>query len=629
MNDRILMIQDLIDRYGSSAERIIADGLQMEKVGTSYRCPQKLNHKNGDRHPSMSWVADKNFFYCHACGENITIYSYFKNYLNYRFSEIMAANGVGDITEKRQKFIEGVNSGKGKLTVAQRKFINDRGITDDTIKYFKFSDWNGDIAIPYFLKGHLVALKRRVLNPQDGQPKGKAVTGSKPYLFNVDNVDPKRTLYVTEGEWDAAVVWQIGFQNVVSVGNGATSLTGIFEQAEDFFKECVEIVVLSDNDNAGSIMDGKFIEFLKDKAATVDKSLFKGLKDINNVFLEHGAGQVKRILESGRRMFDGEWDLEAQPYESLDDSIYKFIPTGVESIDKAINDIRTGTVTLITGRSNAGKSTFVNQIVASAINYGFRVYMVVGEGDKNVILNRWYTSMIGYDEKFFDYKGFNKRTIKEPKPEVLQAIREWHRSKLKLFIKALSDYRSTDDLFNMIRYKAQTERYDLIVLDNLMSLLQVEKAFEKNELQARFIEKCHNLAQAYNVAVVVVLHPNKSYNKGDDMAFEQISGSSDIANKSDVIMAVIRVDDPKEIAEGVTAKIQVLKNRDYPDLPTVNCGYQAKTNTYGEIPKGAVKPKETIIQGWQKYLRKSIEIRPEFITLPEQQTLPIIEGENW
>lgn len=605
------MIDDLVNKFGSSAEQIIAEGLNLERKGNMYRCPNPYGHRNGDKNPSMSWVKDKNYLYCHACGENISIYTYYKNYLNFTFSEIMAENGIKNIEDHRKMFVENWKRDQKELTQDARDFIYRRGITDETIEHFKFQNYGGNIAIPYYKNNQLVSVKVRYLNPKDPKKKAVSVTGSKPYLFNVDNIDFDKPLIITEGEWDCAIVHQVGYRNVVSVGSGAVSLSTLFEQSEELFAKFMEIILLSDNDKSGEMMDIKFIEQLEEKVATVDKSLYKGMKDINDVFLKFGASQVKRIIESGRRKFDGEWDLEAQPYEPMEIGTYKFIPTGIESVDKAINDIRTGTVTLITGRSNAGKSTFVNQVVANAIEYGFKTYMVVGEGDRKVVLNKLYMSLIGYDHNYYDLKSFNKRQVKEPKPEALTAIQKWHEGKLKLYVKALGKYKSTEKLFEMIRYKVQSEKYDLVVLDNLMSLLKVERANEKNELQAQFIEQCHNLAQAFNCAVIVVLHPNKTYTKGTEMDFEQIAGSSDISNKADNILNVIRVADEKKIAERITAQIQVAKNRDWSDLPTVDCGFDINTNMFCEMVNGKLKNKT--IKGWQKYLKDPMKINPKYI----------------
>ena len=211
-DDALDMIQQLVNKYGESARDIIVSGLNLENKGYNrYKCPNVHAHKNGDSNPSMGWVADKNYFNCLGCSETINIYSYYKNYLNYTFSEIMADNGIEGIEQNRKKFIDGCST-REKLTKEQQEYISKRGLTKETIKHFKLVNIDGAIGIPYHKNGVLVGIKKRML---DGQIKNKSVMGSKFYLLNCDNVDLNEPLVVTEGEWDAMILWQAGITNEI------------------------------------------------------------------------------------------------------------------------------------------------------------------------------------------------------------------------------------------------------------------------------------------------------------------------------------------------------------------------------------------------------------------------------
>ena len=227
----------------------------------------------------------------------------------------------------------------------------------------------------------------------------------------------------------------------MSVGCGANAVKTLFEQSKEFLNKFESIILFTDNDEYGNNMDKAFLEEFQGKVATVDKSLYLNCKDANEIIIKHDAKQILKIIESGKVTFDGEWDIDSQPYERLDPKDTKFIRTGIDSIDYAINTIQSRTVTLITGRSNAGKSTYVNQVMVNAIDTGFKTYLVAGEGEKNKLINKFYTSLIDYDKSCYDETVFGMRTIKEPKKEVLKAIQQWHKGKLRLYIKSLSKYR--------------------------------------------------------------------------------------------------------------------------------------------------------------------------------------------
>jgi len=609
--DSLDMIKALVNQVGDSAEQIISDGLGLEKKGNNYKCPNFHEHKNGDKNPSMGWVKGKNYFNCLRCGENIDIYTYYTKYMNYTFSDVMAEGGIQNIGENRKAFKKNLDSEKSKLTEEQKKFIADRDITNETRKYFKLFNSGGSIGIPYLKNQILTGVKKRNISG-DGI-KNTSITGSKYALFNQDSVEFDKPLVITEGEWDAMIVHQSGYTNVVSVGCGANSVKSLFEITKDFLNKFDSIILFTDNDDAGNSMDSKFLLEFEGKVATVDKTIYQNCKDANEIYLTHGKEKIKKVIDSGKVSFDGEWDLDNDPYTELDPKDTKFIRTGIEKIDYSINTIQSRTVTLITGRSNAGKSTFVNQVLLNGIENGFKTYLVAGEGEKMKIANRFYTSMIGYDKKYYDEKKFGIRKIKEPKQTVLEAIQRWHEGKFKMFIKSLSKYKTEEQLFRMLEYKIRTEGYSLIILDNLMSLLTVSRSQDKNEAQGQFIERCHHLAKSCNCAIIVVLHPNKTYKGGEEMEFEQISGTSDIANKADVILNVIRIKDP---ADGVTSKIQIAKNRDWSELPTVECAFVPETNSYAEIVNGQILNKP--VKSWIKYLKDDVD----------KTTLKRIEGKK-
>jgi len=83
--------------------------------------------------------------------------------------------------------------------------------------------------------------------------------------------------------------------------------------------------------------------------------------------------------------------------------------------------------------------------------------------------------------------------------------------------------------------------------------------------------------------VIIVLHPNKTFRKGETLDFEQISGSSDISNKADNILAVIREYDEETKLAGIDGYAQVLKNRMFSDLIKVPLHFDKETGLLLEL----------------------------------------------
>ena len=130
----------------------------------------------------------------------------------------------------------------------------------------------------------------------------------------------------------------------------------------------------------------------------------------------------------------------------------------------------------------------------------------------------------------------------------------------------------------MLYVEAKAERYNLIVIDNLMSILEVNNSREKLDAQANFMQRCCDLSKALNNHIILVLHPNKTLQKNQEMDFEQISGTQDLANKADNIIAVRREYDEDKVKQKICGYIEILKNRYYKDLKEANIFYDEETN---------------------------------------------------
>lgn len=579
-------IQDIKDKYGQQAESIISSGLNLVKKGSKYHCPNVQAHRNGDRNPSMSWDKNALQFHCFGCLMNIDLYGYYREYLNYPHQEVVSELlGEDDykntsMQKKRNTFVDEVKKIE-PINDECISYIKSRGLTDETISKFDLKTYKGQIAFPYFKYNQVIGYKLRKPLKNVGNPKMTSVTGSKPYLFNIQNAEESTELIICEGEFDAMIIYQSGYKNVVSVGAGANSVKTLIEQAKEYLDKFTYFIVVSDNDEAGSNMDKIFLEEFGNKAKLIDKNLYTK-NDINDEFVISGKDKVTEIIESARFKVEGRRDLEKQPYKGLKNRTGNYIATGLPTIDYGLNDLSPRATTLITGRSNGGKSTLVRQVIANAIDKGNKVYLMSGEGDPETFLNELYQSVVGRDEKYYDMVQINKRFRKEPKPEILEKLKKWHYKKLTMFNKGDSNLKTIDELIGMLEMEIKINNCDLVVVDNLMSILSVQ-ASEKLEQQSDFMQKLCDLSKAYNTHIILVLHPNKSYKKGDDMDFEQISGTSDLYNKADNIISVIREYEEEKIEQGINGKIAVLKNRYFKDLPIIEISFDDETGLLLEI----------------------------------------------
>lgn len=592
-------IKEFKNYIGVEAEGIIAEGLNLQKIGAKYRCPNKEAHANDDKNPSMGWDSKGLNFHCFTCGENVDIYSFYqKQGLN--FGEMLAKHGLKN---EDNSCVQELKFENIPLTNKQIGYLDSRGITKKTAKYFNLSNTQDNIIIPYFSdKGVLVAAK--IKNLKNQSPKYFSVKGSNFGLFNKQNLTTRDPLVITEGEFDTMIAHQCGFSNVSSVGTGANSLEKLFKIEGGFLRLFPNLIVIADNDKAGQGMEQAFLKEFGLSAKFPDKGLFKGEKDITDVFLKYGKKQIETIINSATRKIEGLRDLDHEPYKGLEQNTGAYIPTGLSSLDYAINDLGPGILTLVTGRSNGGKSTLVNQILANAIDCGNKCFLVAGEGLQELLINNLYKAVVGKNADFYDYKKINKRLFKEPKPAILQALRAWHKGKLTVFNKGDSQLKTTEELLLLLENEIKVTKPNLVVVDNLMSILSIEKAAEKYEKQGDFTQRLSDIAKAYNLHIILVLHPNKTVTKGSIMDFEQISGSADLYNKADLVIAVSREYEQEKIAQGVNGRIAILKNRYFSELTAINTHFDKETGLLLEIEEATGNFLGYAFK-WQKFLPKN------------------------
>jgi len=237
-----------------------------------------------------------------------------------------------------------------------------------------------------------------------------------------------------------------------------------------------------------------------------------------------------------------------------------------------------GRVSVVAGCPNDGKTTIVHRMGLNAIDYGFKTLFVDGEHMQEDIINRLYQKVIGTNKQLFDLVKYNKKWVKEPKYHILEQLEEWHKDKMYILSKNMLDITSLTSLFNLIETYVKQLGIDLIILDNLMSL--VDDGDENlNRQQSLFMKKTTALAKNNNCHIVLVAHPNKTVTRGEEFDYYQIAGNSDIPNLADNVFCTWRDFDATE----VSGHLAIKKNRDYGQLKKLDLFYQQEISSLLEL----------------------------------------------
>ena len=175
-----------------------------------------------------------------------------------------------------------------QLSAEGRAWLNGRGISDASIARFRLGEvlepvnvhkrFKGSISIPYINPdGSVRSLRFRYLH--GSIQKYDSVAGFKSHLFNV-KASAGDTPYICEGEFDAIILSQLGYDAV------GVSGAGIFKPEWKYlFANCEKVSIVFDGDDAGKAGAGRIAGLLGPVVEDLRVIWMPPGTDITDIFL--------------------------------------------------------------------------------------------------------------------------------------------------------------------------------------------------------------------------------------------------------------------------------------------------------------------------------------------------------
>ena len=444
------------------------------------------------------------------------------------------------------------------------QYLESRGISEEVAKKYEITVQTSHpniLVFPFYdEKGVLQFVKYRKTDFDKAKDSNKewCEASTKPILFGMKQCDDSfDTLTLTEGQLDSLAVATAGIPNAVSVPTGAKGFTWI-PYCWDWLCKWKKIIVFGDFEKGSISLLDELAKRLKDRVEHVREDNYKDCKDANEILLKYGAEQVRKCVEESVKLpIDNVIDLadvkELDPY-----SIEK-IPTGIADVDNLLcGGIPFGVVTIVTGKSGKGKSTFVGQIITRALNKGDNVFVYSGEMPNYLFKNAIDFQIAGpanvVEEDRRDYvKRYVRKSAKDK-------IVEWYRGKCMLYDRTMVKDEDTD-LLNTIERMIVSQNVRVIVIDNLMTMINKTRVKgSKLEAQSEVSNALEDMARFYNVCIILVAHKRKDSGIDDEDMDDSIRGDSDIVNSAGVIIHY-NVNKDENTMENYPRIISVTKNR--------------------------------------------------------------------
>ena len=410
------------------------------------------------------------------------------------------------------------------------EYLESRGISSEVAKRYKITTQTNNVNILVFPfyddQGVLQFVKYRKINFDKRFDKNKewCEAETMPILFGMAQCEDFTRLVITEGQIDSLSLATCGIKNAVSVPTGALGFTWL-ANCWDWVNKFQEVVVFGDYEKGKITLIETLEKRLQMKVKCVRPQDYLCEKDANDILRKYGKDAIIHAVENAE-LREVKYVKRLATVEAVNLRDLPKIKTGIRPLDRVCGGLLRGHVVLLSGKRGEGKSTFMSQLVAEAIEQDNAVFVYSGELP-NYHFKNWLDLQIAganhictvrneyNDEEYYLTDGCVKK------------INAWYYDKAFIFDNsAVSD----DEFDGLIKVMVDAIcRYDikLVCIDNLMTAMDSDPNTDIYRQQSAFVKNLEKLAQQYDVAIILVAHPKKTNAAFDN---DTVSGSSDITN---------------------------------------------------------------------------------------------------
>ena len=426
---------------------------------------------------AFSWNDSKGIGKCHSCGNGYPM-----------SKKQMKSKGLTTFDWVKQEYPLAEEKEKINVRLIQAKssgFDEIRGIDPDICRLYGIQiqyDENGDPLRYAFrhrnnvkYRTHEEAQERLGLTKKEyWAKKRKEEGGNFNYLFGPEfNAGSSNRIYITEGEFDAASLYQVlkGKYPVQSLPS-ATPSKEFYQNVYDELNSFKEIVYAGElSDDAGRASADRLYNMFPDKTKFVSMTEFKDA----NEFLMNDAGEslywaaLKPQMYTPDNFFIGDAAVEKA---ILEENPYSYVPTGHSGFDKLGRGLVKGGITFIKALRGTGKTELIRYFEYGLLkNSTANIALLHMEEPKSLT----YRAMASYE------LGLNVRTKEDaqehniPEKEVIKAAQTvLQDSRTIIFEMRASD--EPEAILDYVRTAATVYGAEYIFVDHVQRLAYLSKS---------------------------------------------------------------------------------------------------------------------------------------------------------
>lgn len=494
---------------------------------------------------------DKGVYQCfhkNSCGDKGTLYG------------LMLKLGIIDpLTEATKRQFK-VPPPRPELLSDVDKFYKwyeeERGIKKEILEKFKVGlhKQNGRKYITYqyieLLEGSEMVFNRKFRHCSDKKDMW-TVKGAKQGYYGLQHVDFSKdtNLYVCEGEDDCHALTQYGLSNVVSVPFGANNYSIDMDKINSK-AHC--IVLFFDCDEKGQ--KGAH-EFAKKAGLHKCINVILPFKDAREC-IANGVEDWKifKAMSEGKQ-FKNEEVMKAGDYtDQLIDTLFGDgnlgVMVGSKVFNKITKGIRMSEMSILTGHSGSGKTTFGYNLVSWLLDKDIPCLCMSFENRMTAILPKLISIRSQQVVRDYDEEK-NKIVLRMDEDTVRHYVAELNRLPLYFLNTEGADngFYDIDKMEKIVEYSVKYYGVKFFLIDHLHYFLKLSHSRNPVQLQDECLRRIKQWTERLGVHIVLIVHPSQPKNsKGDQGKLDMYSGkgSSSIVQECDNYWIVYRGDAENE-----------------------------------------------------------------------------------
>lgn len=522
------------------------------------------------------------------------------------FADAKASYGMMNKTEvKEKREITEESLELEPLSEQLLAWFSARMISGETLRRNRVMQRRRDnqlsIAFTYRRNGLLVNCKYRDITKRFSQEKG-----AEKILYGLDDIEGASDIIIVEGEIDKLSMEEAGFQNCVSVPDGAppqVSSKGVPPEESDkkyqylwncktYLEKASRIFLATDGDLPGQALAEELARRLgREKCWRIEwpkKNENEHFKDANEVLMVMGPNALREVINNAelypiqglfnfKKYFD---EIDAYYHQTLGYEL------GVSTGWTALNDLYNivpGELTIVTGVPNSGKSEWIDALLCNLNgSVGWKFALCSMENKVREHARKLIEKHV--KKPFFDVRY--GESVERMSVEDFEEGKQWLSDTFFLIRCENESLPNIDWVIDLAKAAVLRHGVNGLLIDPYNELdHQRPPSQTETEYVSQMLTKIKRFAQHYACHVWFVAHPRQLHHwVGGPPNLYDISGSAHFINKCDNGIVIHRNRDPDAgPLDQVQVCVRKVRNKVIGTIGDAYLSYDKVTGLYSDL----------------------------------------------